>query len=278
MHVRIPWAPRVILAGRVFRLPVEAPDSDVTLEADGFRTIASWWAPADSAVYYYLLAPMESGDYEVLARSKDEVGRVTVQVRTLQDLRRPHTFNEAQWPRRWPLGESSRSTKTRQTLQDMPRPDALDEDRVAWWITQTDEVVWRQLPLAELPRAHFTNVHQGCPSCGTAIFRHSGFYPWVRNHYPCDFRSTCPACGAVFPSNDIPSEDFISGDTADDGYGYTDGDGHLYLFAATYSRDQVRAFGAGIGILTDLLRVGSFDEIVARRLGLMLLRYAAETC
>ena len=40
-------------------------------------------------------------------------------------------------------------------------------------------------PLRQLPT-------KGCPNCGTGIFKYSGFYPWVRNHHPCDFKSVCP--------------------------------------------------------------------------------------
>ena len=75
------------------------------------------------------------------------------------------------------------------------------------------------LPPAELPKARFVNVHQGCPDYGTAIFSHGGFYPWQRNHRPADFRSTCPQCAAVFPSNDLSKGHFAAGDFVDDGYG-----------------------------------------------------------
>ena len=129
---------------------------------------------------------------------------------------------------------------------------------------------------AELPKAHFANCHQGCPNCGTAIFKYSGFYPWLRNHLPCDFKSKCPHCAFVYPSNDLTNEDYISGEHADDGYGYFDAEGHIYLFAATYHRDQCRAYHAGINALTDSLRAGDRDEERTRKLGLMLLRYATE--
>jgi hypothetical protein len=72
--------------------------------------------------------------------------------------------------------------------------------------------------------------------------------------------------------------DYTSGEFADDGFGYVDEDGHLFLFAATYHRDQCRAFGSAIRMLTDRLRTGGFDEAVARQLGLMLLRYSEEEC
>ena len=111
-----------------------------------------------------------------------------------------------------------------------------------------------RLRRAELPRAHFVNVHQGCPQCGTAIFSHGGFYPWKPEHRPCNFRSECPGCGAVFPNNDLAGGDYVGGDFVDDGYGYFDEEGHICLFAATHHRDQARSFGAAIDLLTRHLR------------------------
>ncbi len=299
-NLQIPWAPRVVMAGRTFRLPVQSPDEGVTLEAGAFHVIASRWSARDSARLFYLRAPETGGDHTIQARWKGEVAAAAVQVRTLEDLRRPHAYNGAQWPRRWPLGKPWKSAKTRQTLQSpeelemmnvdgdfillshltylqhLPGAGTVNERLVRWWASQTDETVWGQLPLSEWPKAHFTNVHQGCPKCGTAIFRFGGFYPWQRSHTPCDFKSRCPACGAAFPSNDLAAGDFTSGDYADDGYGYFDAEGHVYLFAATYHRDLAFAYQAGIQALAYCLGADGFDAGMARRLGLMLLRWAAE--
>ncbi|MDA0746827.1 MAG: hypothetical protein O2954_09925, partial [bacterium] len=95
---------------------------------------------------------------------------------------------------------------------------------------------------------------------------------------PCDFKSTCPSCSSIYPSNNLMNNDFTSGNFADDGYGYFDKDGHIFLFAATYHRDQCRAFGTSIGALTTHLRKNTFDEEIARKLGILLLRYAVEEC
>ena len=272
----IPWRPRVILPGRSFRLPVQATDDNIALEADHFETIATRWCERDTARYYYLRSPQKQGDYTLIATHNGNTEETTIQVRTLDDLRQPHTYNGAQWPRRWPLGQNYHPTKTRQTLQNDPKSEHLNEKTLAYWSSQPDHVLWSQLPPAELPKAHFANCHQGCPNCGTAIFKYSGFYPWLRNHMPCDFKSKCPHCAFVYPSNDLTKEDYISGEHADDGYGYFDAEGHIYLFAATYHRDQCRAYHAGINALTDSLRAGDRDEERTRKLGLMLLRYATE--
>ena len=272
----IPWRPRVILPGRSFRLPVQAAGDGVTLSADPFETIATRWSDRDGALYHYLRSPLQAGDYTLRATQGGGAAEATIRVSTLDDLRRPHTYNGAWWPRRWPLESNYEPTKTRQTLQDEPVSERLDDRTVEWWSSQTDEILWAQLPGAELPKAHFANCHQGCPSCGTAIFKYSGFYPWVRSHLPCDFKSECPNCGSVYPSNDLANEDYSSGEYPDDGYGFFDDDGHIYLFAATYHRDQCRSCNSGIDTMTNALRSGGFDEARARQLGLILLRYAVE--
>lgn len=272
----IPWYPRVLMTDRIFRLPVQADDDAIDLETGAFQPIASRWSPRDFARYYYIRTPDESGDYTVTARRKGQSVHAVIQVRTLDDLRRIHEYNGATWPRRWQLGQAYHSMKQQQTLQDLPPRREVDAEQLVWWTSQTDETLWRQLPPAELPQAHFVNVHQGCPNCGTAVFRFNGFYPWMRSHLPCDFRSICPSCGAQYPSNNIGGNDFISGDTPDDGFGYFDNEGHLYLFTATYHRDQVVRFDTGIQLLTARLRSGAFDESIARQLAMLLLRYAAD--
>lgn len=272
----IPWSPRMILTGRVFRLPVQAQNTTLDLEANEFEQIEHRWSERDSAYYFYLRTPNTPGDYTVTAKQNGQTAQVTIQVRTLTQLRQPFEFNNAQWPRRWPVGQTYTSTKTRQTLQDDPQ-NAPDDKTLNWWTSQTDETLYKQLPLAEIPRAHFVNAHQGSPTVGTAVFRHGGFYPWKRNHLPSDFKSICPVSGDVFPSNNLMDEDYHSGQYPDDGYGYFDEDGNIFLFAATYARDQMRAFGRGIGVLTDALRQNWNDD-TARTLGLMLLRYAFEEC
>jgi hypothetical protein len=268
----VPWSPRLILTGRTFRLPVQA--AALAIQAPAFELLGQRWSSLDAAWYCYLRAPQTSGDHTLSVSQQGQVAEVVVQVRSLDQLRQPHAFNGAAWPRRWPLEQGWSSTKTRQTLQDFPRHPP-DPETLQWWLAQDDEALWRQLPPAELPRAHFVNVHQGCPKCGTAVYRYGGFYPWKRHHLPCDFTSICPSCASVFPSNDLMRDDFTSGPYADDGYGYFDHEGHLFLFAATYHRDQTRACWAAMDQLTRQLRQ-RFEPETARKLGLLLLRQAVE--
>ncbi|MEE3257956.1 MAG: hypothetical protein VX293_01985 [Candidatus Latescibacterota bacterium] len=273
--LRLPWAPRLLLAGRSFRLPVQTPGPEPKVHIAPFQLVDRRFSARDNAFMYYLRAPRESGNYPLSAQCNGQHAEVVVKVRTLDQLRQNEHYNGVDWPRRWPLARVWDSTKTAQTLQDAPLRK-VDRDALGWWLDQDDETLWRQLPAAEWPRAHYVNVHQGCPNCGTALFAHHGFYPWVRNLHPADLRSTCPACGAVFPSNDLRAGDYSSGAFLDDGFGYFDDDGHLFLFAAAYHRDLVNLYTGPIDQLTALLRQ-DFDPEIARRLGMMLLRYAVET-
>ena len=231
----IQWAPRLIMTDRLFRLPVET-STEPRLEAEGFEQVAVRFSPRDRAWMFYLRSPSISGDYQLHAT--DTAGNsssTSIRVRPLSEMRQPFDDEGTCWPRRWPIGASWASQKKRQTLQDEPVTD-VNAEQVAWWTAQDDASLWRHLPNAENPRAHYVNVHQGCPACGTEIFAHGGFYPWSRIHAPTDMRSTCPACAAVFPSNDLLSEDFTSGDFVDDGFGYFDDEGHVFLFAASSRR------------------------------------------
>lgn len=281
-HPPIAWAPRSVLAGRTFRLAVADPAPSIHgVEAPDFTAVASrrveaTWIPGEpggpwarrSALFTYLRAPTRAGVYQIAGQ--------TVTVLGMPDLLGSGGRLDSGLPRRWRVGAPWESTKTARTMDQeeprhRPRHDSLD-----FWLTQPDAVLWKQLPPAEIPKAHFVNEHRGCPVCGTRVFRHGGFYPWRRSHLPCTFRSTCPSCSSSFPSNSLAEGDFTTGPAVDDGYGMFDDQGRLYLFAATYHRDQVRAYSAGIAALTDTLRRGPWDDEVARRLGLLLARYAVE--
>jgi hypothetical protein len=275
------WTPRVILTGRLFRLPIAGvSDQPPGLQAPGFELVDRRWSPRDKAWMHYLRAPAQSGEYPVAVTTAtcDTTGddSTTIAVRSLDDLRQPWTEAGAWWPRRWPLGGCCTSARTRQTLQDEPLPGAGNEETRNWWLAQDDATLWQQLPAAEFPRAHYVNVHQGCPACGTAIFAHHGFYPWVRTHRPADLRSTCPACAAVFPSNDLTVHDFSAGDYVDDGFGWFDDEGHVFLFAASSHRELVGHYIGGIRAVTEHLRLYQHDLNAARVLGLMMLRWSME--
>ena len=221
-------------------------------------------------------APEQAGLYTLSAQQGAATHSQSIRVCDLNGLRTPHEYNGEQWPRRWPLGQPWTSSKTRQTLQDLPRTrkanPALD-----WWLSCDDHALWHGLPPAERPQAHYVNVTQGCPRCGKAIFAHHGFYPWIWPDPGQGFKARCPACGLEASSNALDDGDWHSGSYPDDGFGYVDDNGHIYLFAATHHRNQVIAFGSGIAALTDHIRGAEHSTDDRDRLVLMLLRYAQET-
>lgn len=270
----IQWAPRLMMTNRPFRLVVGGQQRP-TLAAPDFQILDARYSRRDDAWMFYLRAPAHSGDVDVTATVGGTTSTVTIPVRTLEQLRTPFEDGAATWPRRWPVGAEWESRKTRQTLTDPPASPP-DPERLAFWLAQDDASLWRHLPEAEWPRAHYVNVHQGCPSCGTAIFAHHGFYPWTRVHAPADLRSTCPACESVFPSNDLLADDFSSGEFVDDGFGWFDDDNNVFLFAASSRRELVSQYTGAIRLLDGHLRIDGPDRAVARQLGLMLLRWSLE--
>lgn len=155
----IPWSPRVILTNRLFRLPVQGPASaPPTLHAPGFDLVDSRWSSRDRAWMFYLRSPGRSGDFDIEVRSAEHSDSVTVQVRSLADLRSPSHYNGVDWPRRWPLCERLTTSKQRQTLQQSTTPDAVDEETLRWWTSQPDQALWDQLPASEFPRAHYMSM------------------------------------------------------------------------------------------------------------------------
>tara|TARA_B100000686_G_scaffold353366_1_gene458693 strand:+ start:443 stop:3580 length:3138 start_codon:yes stop_codon:yes gene_type:complete len=206
---------------------------------------------------------------------QNESSNALIQVKSLAQLRQSLFQGKVCWPRRWPLGENWASQKKRRTLA-REKPSKTNPELVAWWTAQDDHTLWCQLPNAEGPRAHYVNVRQGCPVCGTAIFVHHGYYPWKRCHTPADLRSKCPSCESSFPSNDLLSNDFTSGKFVDDGFGYFDEQGHVFLFVASSRRELVAQYSMAIKHLNDHLSLTGPDKSVSRQIGLMLLRWAVE--
>ena len=263
------------MTGRSFRLPAVSK-GDVELSYRGFSLEHQRYSAADGAHYFYLRAPEQAGLYTLSAQQGAATHSQSIRVCDLNGLRTPHEYNGEQWPRRWPLGQPWTSSKTRQTLQDLPHTrkanPALD-----WWLSCDYHALWHGLPPAERPQAHYVNVTQGCPRCGKAIFAHHGFYPWIWPDAGQGAQARCPACGLEASSNALDDGDWHSGPYPDDGFGYVDDNGHIYLFAATHHRNQVIAFGSGIAALTDHIRGAEHSTDDRDRLVLMLLRYAQET-
>ena len=194
----IPWAPRVLLVDRVFRLPVVSMNEDVPLHAEHFESISRRRVPADSATYHYLRAPSKSGDYDLYVEENDNTANATIQVRTLEEMRRPHRFNGAKWPRRWPLGATFSTNKTRQTLQDTPCPDSTNAALIGWWTSQDDRLLRSQK--RTLPTAT-----KGVPTAGQNCSNSAAFTPGAEITCPARSSRSAPSAVPLTPATIWPN-------------------------------------------------------------------------
>ena len=94
-------------------------------------------------------------------------------------------------------------------------------NRPSLFAGRTDAEVFGFLPSWNLPRQCYSTWP--CPQCGEAIYAKNAFYPWQQVE-PGRFRAKCPVCAREYPSNDFAHDDFSSGDTPDDGWGYDPAD------------------------------------------------------
>ncbi|MCE9591437.1 MAG: hypothetical protein K8S99_13030 [Planctomycetes bacterium] len=285
MSATILWSPRVILAGRTFRLPVRG-EGAIRLDPGPLR-IHQTSAPCDGVTRFFLTAPDTGCDAVITAT--DAAGKsapVTVRVRTLDQLRADLSEHGHDWPRRWPMDRRPVPFKSRQTLDaaraDLGWGNPLDETSrglTDWHLSLSDAQAWNLLPPAEWPIAYSVNKIEGCPVHGTAIFAHGGFYPWKHNHTPPDYKCICPIGNETFPSNPIQNGDYLSGDYPDDGFGYVDAQGHAFHAVAYYRWTQNYAFHGEMVLLARAALLATEDAQrlrLARRAGLMLARLAVE--
>lgn len=66
----------------------------------------------------------------------------------------------------------------------------------------SDEDLWCTMPAQCIPRSNSVNTKHGCPTCGDAIHRGYGYYPWgISSTAP--WKVQCPKCLERFPKNDF---------------------------------------------------------------------------
>ena len=63
------------------------------------------------------------------------------------------------------------------------------------------ERIGTMFPPQEIPRSHFVNVN-GCPNCGKEMLRYHGA-GWNMDFVNHPWKSICPHCGNIYPSNDF---------------------------------------------------------------------------
>lgn len=142
----------------------------------------------------------------------------------------------------------------------------------AYWLNKTDDELWAMVPGQDLPRCIDVTFDRltkgpkflGCLNCGKKILRY-GTYPYNPDFIGKPWKLTCPACGAVFPTNDFgkyyqsgidetgvfnpaKADKSLLYNTAhpdpndplhkygvDDGYGYIDKNGRSYKYIGYYT-------------------------------------------
>mgnify|MGYP003643957383 CR=1 FL=1 len=106
------------------------------------------------------------------------------------------------------------------------------------WVAWEDDALRAIIPTADVPRA-FNVGTAGCPKCGQEIYAKGGTYPWIIDP-KIPFKVKCPVDGSVYPSNDyngyynseLNDKTLLTGDYADDGWGWVGPNGERYWFVA----------------------------------------------
>ena len=170
--------------------------------------------------YFRTLKPAKQADI-VLAHPTGEV-IVSVEIWSFEQLREFRELKGKQLPRRWPLGEALPELKQSQTITTDAMKEAAKGAAGAGkrWLDVDDETIWNLQPDSTIPRWHWVNVGDGCPTHGREIFRKSAFYPWLKGSaVPYSWKIECPVGNEQYPSNDFANDDFTSGEFPDDGIG-----------------------------------------------------------
>lgn len=129
----------------------------------------------------------------------------------------------------------------RDNIARFPAAKALADGIIARadrWMAWEDERLRGLVTTADVPRA-FNDATAGCPKCGKAIFEKGGTYPWIITPDK-PFQITCPVDGTSYPSNDFAAyyatgmtdRSLLTGDYADDGWGWVSPSGEKHWFVA----------------------------------------------
>jgi len=183
-------------------------------------------------------------------------------------------------------------------------------NNAAPWVAKSDEELWKMVPGQDLPRcidATMTytksgKVRPGCLVCGEKVFRF-GNYPWIVDPAGKPWKTTCPSCKTVYPTNDFGKYyesaidehglfDPAKGDRSllfnaehpdpadplhkwgvDDGYGYIDADGNSHRFIAYFGWKYWQYVCGGVGVLAEAY-VMTGDPLYAHKCAVLLDRIA----
>ncbi len=251
---RVAYKPDIIGVERLFmvvlKAPIDTPQIKVTLP-DCVTLLDQTRLPATTELrkyYFRSLKPAKQADI-VFAHPVGDV-TVSIEIWSFDDLRQFRTLKDMKLPRRWPLGEALPELKVGQTLTtDQKKKTAQGKPGNRYWLEFSDEDVWSLQPDSTIPRWHWVNITEGCPTHGPEIYTKTAFYPWldekdrpIRSYglasTPYAWKIKCPVGNELFPSNDFAKDDFTSGAFPDDGIGggFVAKDGRHYGFIAETSQ------------------------------------------
>lgn len=171
------------------------------------------------------------------------------------------------------------------------------------YAAQGDDFLWELVTPQDIPRGIHVNKDLGCPKCGKDINRF-GNYPWKCDVIERPWKITCPACEAVFPTNDF-GKYYESGKDAggvfrmeladrsllfnadhpdpsdplhtygvDDGLGWKDSKGNVYRFVGYYGHYGSWAAVRSALESLSLAYVYTGDRKYAQKAGVLLYRTA----
>jgi hypothetical protein len=229
------YRPDVVGVERLFmvalKVPRETPDIEVTVPPcvvllDRTRL------PAQSELRkFYFRSTAPAVQAEIRFAGPIEAQTVVIDIWSFAQLRAPRTLKGVDLPRRWPLGEALPELKAGQTLTDARSQEAARQAGApaTAYLELGDDAIWALQPDSTLPRWHWTNVKEGCPVHGAAIYEKGAYYPWLNDRglalrsytatVPYPWKIVCPVGKESYPSNDIGKDDFTSGEFPDDGMG-----------------------------------------------------------
>jgi hypothetical protein len=231
----IVYKPDVLGVDRLFmvvlKVPQETADLEVTVPACVTLLDRTRLPAKGDLRRFYFRTTAPATQAEIRFGGPIEPQSVVIDIWSFEQLREPRTLKGVALPRRWPLGEPLPELKQGQTLTTELTVQQLKRSRTAHpaYLELSDELIWSLQPDSTIPRWHWTNVKEGCPVHGAAIYEKGAFYPWLNDRQqslrsytaavPYPWKIVCPVGGESYPSNDFARGDFTSGEFPDDGLG-----------------------------------------------------------
>lgn len=130
------------------------------------------------------------------------------------------------------------------------------------YVALGNDYLWNLVTAQTLPRSFSTSLEYACPVCGKQMYADYGLYGWQLDPINKPWKLVCPECKTIFPTNDfgayyksgLDEHGIFQPELADksllkntlypekgekwgvdDGFGWTDENGHKFTFIAYYN-------------------------------------------